>query len=102
MLTLLLASLTAASGLFTACSDKDKEDAPAPADPTPAFQMSNYVDFVTTTPTGGTAHSGYGTGHRPANITDNATLGPQVLALDFVAGSDNTYFEVARAKLPAK
>ena len=64
MLTLLLASLTAASGLCTACSDKDKENAPAPAGPTPAFQMSGYVDFVTTTPAGGAAHPGYGTGQR--------------------------------------
>lgn len=100
--SLFLVALTAASGLFAACSDKDRDDAPAPADPTPAFQMSSYFDFATATPTGGTAHSGYGTGHRPADIKGTATLAPQVLALDFVAGKDNTYLEVERAKLSAK
>lgn len=100
--TLLLAALTATSALFSACSDKEKEEAPAPADPTSAFQMSSYFDFVTITPAGGNAHSGYGTGHRPADITGTATLGPQVLALNFVAGFDNTYFEVERTKLSAK
>ena len=100
--TLLLPLLLTASGLFTACTDKEKDDAPTPADPTPAFQMSSYFDFVATTPAGGTAHSGYGTGHRPLDITATATLAPQVLALDFVAGSDNAYFEVERAKLSAK
>ncbi|OGX89087.1 hypothetical protein BEN47_08150 [Hymenobacter lapidarius] len=100
--TLLLAALTAASGLFAACSNKDKDDTPAPADPKPAFQMSSYFDFITTTPAGGAAHSGYGTGYRPSDITATATLGPQVLALDFEAGTDNAYFEVDRAKLSAK
>ncbi len=98
--TLLLAALTAASGLSAACSDKN--EAPAPADPAPAFQMSSYFDFAIPTPTGGTAHSGYGTGYRPADITGMATLGPQVLTLNFVAGFDNTYFEVERTKLSAK
>ncbi|MFC6222660.1 hypothetical protein ACFP2F_05350 [Hymenobacter artigasi] len=100
--TLFLAALTAASGFFASCSDKHNDDMPAPADPKPAFQMSSYFDFITITPAGGTAHSGYGTGYRPSDIVATATLGPQVLALDFEAGTDNTYFEVERAKLAAK
>ncbi|OGX83111.1 hypothetical protein [Hymenobacter glacialis] len=97
-----LATLAAASGLFSACSDNDRDNAPAPADPTPALQMSSYFDFVTTTPAGGTSHSGYGTGYRPSDIKATAILGPQVLALDFEAGTDNSYFEVDRAKLGAQ
>ncbi|WP_035565867.1 hypothetical protein [Hymenobacter sp. IS2118] len=100
--TLFITVFTAASGLIAACSDKAKDEAPMPADPTPALQMSSYFDFVTITPAGGTAHSGYGTGYRPADIKGTATLGPQVLALDFEAGTDNTYFEVDRAKISAK
>ena len=100
--TLLLLTYTAASGLFTACTDKEKDELPPPADPIPALEMSSYFDFVTITPAGGTAHSGYGTGHRPADITGTATLAPQVLALDFIAGTDNAYFEVDRAKLASQ
>ncbi|SFQ32264.1 hypothetical protein [Hymenobacter arizonensis] len=97
--TLLLVALASASGIFTACSDKT--EAPAPADPTPTFKMGSYFDFVTTTPAGGTAHTGFGTTHSALDIKGTASLAPQVLALDFIAGTDNAYFEVDRAKLSA-
>jgi hypothetical protein len=97
--SILFLTFTATSGLLTACTDKEKNEDPAPAAPAPAFEMSSYFDFVTITPSGGTAHSGYGTGYRPADITGTAILTPQVVALNFVAGSDNAYFEVERASL---
>lgn len=95
--TLLLAALTTA--LFTACSDKT--EAPAPADPDPAFRMGSYFDFITITPAGGTAHSGFGTTHSVLDIKGSAALNTQVLVLDFAAGTDNAHFEVDRAKLSA-
>jgi hypothetical protein len=95
----LLLAFAATSGLFTACSDKDKDNAPTPADPLPVLEMNSYFDFITITPAGGAAHSGYGTGYRPRDIKGTAALAPKVLTLDFSAGSDNTYFEVDRAQL---
>jgi hypothetical protein len=85
--------------LLTACSDKTSTDAPAPADPTPAFQLSSYFGFTTPTPGGGTAQSGYGTGHSSRDIKGVATLQPQVLVLDFTAGTDDVHFEVDRTSL---
>jgi hypothetical protein len=63
--------------------------------------MGSYFDFVTITPAGGTAHSGYGTTHGASDIKGKAVLTTQVLGLDFEAGSDNPHFEVDRAKLAA-
>jgi hypothetical protein len=98
--TLFLAAFTAAAASFTACSDK--RDEPTPADPDPAYRMGSYFDFVTVTPAGGTAHSGFGTTHSPLDIKAVATEGPQVVALDFTAGKDNVHFELDRAKLGTK
>lgn len=95
--TLLLTILTTASALFTACSDK--AEAPTPADPEPAFRMGSYFDFTTITPSGGTAHSGFGTTHSSLDIKGNAMLDTQVLVLNFAAGADDAHFEVDRAKL---
>lgn len=85
--------------LLTACSDKATSDVPAPADPTPAFQLSSYFGFTTPTPGGGTAQSGYGTGHSSRDIKGAALLQPQVLVLDFTAGTDDVHFELDRASL---
>ena len=97
--TLFLATLTTASAVFTACSDKT--EAPAPADPDPAFRMGSYFDFATITPAGGTAHSGFGTTHSSLDIKGRAAMDTQVLVLDFAAGADDAHFEVDRAKLSA-
>lgn len=95
----LLAATLLGSASLMSCSDKNEE--PLPADPAPSYNLSQYFDFSTPAPAGGTAHSGWGTIHPSQDITGTARLDVpgNVLVLNFRTTTNEVYMELDQRQL---
>ncbi|TGE24789.1 hypothetical protein E5K00_06175 [Hymenobacter aquaticus] len=87
----LFLAAVAATSLLTACADKSEDEA-TPADPAPTYGLGHYFHYPATNTGGGTIHAAQ-------DITGEARLFAQVLALDFEAGPDGPHFEIDRGQL---